>query len=785
MRDELHLMELVDRYLDGSMNEADRLAFKTRAAANTELRQLVEDQRALREGVTRVPVRAAAAKAYRSYRFGRSGPWFVGAAVVAILAASTVYIAGNASKHLLRPEDRSEESAAAIVLPDTVGTGIRPLVFEIDPNADTTLITPNGSVLDIPRGAFIDSAGTPVTTPIRVTMLEAVDPLTIMKAGLSTMSGDTLLETGGMFYIDAQAGGGRLHIDPARSLTIMVPNEHADPNMKLYAGVKLADGRVDWRDPKPLKRSLVPVDISTLDFYPPGYEAKLAELGQDVMNKAFKDSLYWSMQPRLEASSNEQWEWTGEKYFVRADTTYSPGSLGRELFYTHCRSCHKSNEDLTGPALKGASRRWQGKGNIYDFVRNSTAVIKSGNEYAKELFTTWKGSIMTSHNLTNNEIAAILYFCDATRDELPGIQPAKVKAIWNARFNGTNVATHEFEERMREIHGTCDNRVLDAYIENLSKDLSEVDSLVGRMGHPMFDHFASRNDGRVALPAHAADRLRRAYEHWSRTEANAIHKAQEKFWRAQRKLDAKSDAKRADHAMAEEVRDGGLFQKELEANLDTVYKQLGYKRVPMPRSAWVVPVTSPGWWNVDKAVVQSTATRSSMSYTDDKTGRTATLTYTPLIVEVTDRSSYDELMVYLIPNKLNSYQRMKEENNAFAERLNSIFNYNLFCLGMKGDRQYAFTTPINGDAAITASLVQADNNDLRRMLRTKGALEQTLLEETYYYAWLAKDKQRRNVNLEREQLRNALLPVVFPCMVEGVPTDEAAEATEAGKWLLQ
>ena len=78
MRDELHLMELVDRYLDGSMNAEERKAFEARANANTELRQLIEDQRALREGVSRLPVRAAAAKAYRSYRLGKPGPWIGG-----------------------------------------------------------------------------------------------------------------------------------------------------------------------------------------------------------------------------------------------------------------------------------------------------------------------------------------------------------------------------------------------------------------------------------------------------------------------------------------------------------------------------------------------------------------------------------------------------------------------------------------------------------------------------------------------------------------------------------
>src|SRR4030095_7039365 len=64
--------------------------------------------------------------------------------------------------------------------------------------------------------------------------------------------------------------------------------------MQLYQGVKRDDGVIDWRNPKPLKKSLVPVDIATLNFYPPGYEAKLAELGQDGTDKVFKDSLYYS-----------------------------------------------------------------------------------------------------------------------------------------------------------------------------------------------------------------------------------------------------------------------------------------------------------------------------------------------------------------------------------------------------------------------------------------------------------------------------------------------------------
>lgn len=88
MRDELHLMELVDRYLDGSLNEADRAAFEARAEASKELRQLIEDQRALREGVQRLHLRSLVQNA--APRGGHGGSVASLFAILAILGASYV-----------------------------------------------------------------------------------------------------------------------------------------------------------------------------------------------------------------------------------------------------------------------------------------------------------------------------------------------------------------------------------------------------------------------------------------------------------------------------------------------------------------------------------------------------------------------------------------------------------------------------------------------------------------------------------------------------------------------
>jgi mono/diheme cytochrome c family protein len=87
-------------------------------------------------------------------------------------------------------------------------------------------------------------------------------------------------------------------------------------------------------------------------------------------------------------------------------------ATGEKLFKGNCGSCHKPDKDMTGPAIKGAKARWEGKGDIYAWVKNSQAVVKSGNAYAVQLFKEWKESVMTPNALTDEEIDAILYYAD-------------------------------------------------------------------------------------------------------------------------------------------------------------------------------------------------------------------------------------------------------------------------------------------------------------------------------------------------------------------------------------
>jgi mono/diheme cytochrome c family protein len=81
---------------------------------------------------------------------------------------------------------------------------------------------------------------------------------------------------------------------------------------------------------------------------------------------------------------------------------------GKEIFTTKCASCHRINVELTGPALKGVEDRWPDKQKLFDFIRNSTAVIET-DAYAYDLWLKFNQTQMTLNpDLTDAQIQSVL-----------------------------------------------------------------------------------------------------------------------------------------------------------------------------------------------------------------------------------------------------------------------------------------------------------------------------------------------------------------------------------------
>ena len=118
MRDELQGMELVDRYLDGELSAPEKLAFEDRLVENAELRERVEEQQALREGMRRIALRPAIGKAYRSYRLGKWWPWIGGALVLCLAVIGGMQLAQQ-REHSAHPSNEAP-SMMEVVVPDAV-----------------------------------------------------------------------------------------------------------------------------------------------------------------------------------------------------------------------------------------------------------------------------------------------------------------------------------------------------------------------------------------------------------------------------------------------------------------------------------------------------------------------------------------------------------------------------------------------------------------------------------------------------------------------------------------
>ncbi|RQO30176.1 cytochrome C [Taibaiella sp. KBW10] len=86
---------------------------------------------------------------------------------------------------------------------------------------------------------------------------------------------------------------------------------------------------------------------------------------------------------------------------------------GKALFQANCASCHNPVKDATGPALQGITGRAPSTEWIHKWVRNSAALIASGDKHANEIYNKWNKTAMTAFpSLKDEEIDAIVKYVE-------------------------------------------------------------------------------------------------------------------------------------------------------------------------------------------------------------------------------------------------------------------------------------------------------------------------------------------------------------------------------------
>ena len=74
-------------------------------------------------------------------------------------------------------------------------------------------------------------------------------------------------------------------------------------------------------------------------------------------------------------------------------------AAGKTLFANNCGSCHNKNmkDKMTGPPLGKAVENWGGDmGRLYSWVRNSQAMVSSGDPRAVAIFKEYNRTAMSA-----------------------------------------------------------------------------------------------------------------------------------------------------------------------------------------------------------------------------------------------------------------------------------------------------------------------------------------------------------------------------------------------------
>jgi len=143
---------------------------------------------------------------------------------------------------------------------DSVYTRLRPNVqsFKIDNSKTTIIQAANGTELLVPANCFVDGNGNVVGGNVEIEIIEAFSLPDFITSGLATVSGDKLLISNGMMYINAKSGDIPVQINKETPLTVSMPTINSNNRFQMFTGdgsnwtVDSSMTKTDYTIPLPL-----------------------------------------------------------------------------------------------------------------------------------------------------------------------------------------------------------------------------------------------------------------------------------------------------------------------------------------------------------------------------------------------------------------------------------------------------------------------------------------------------------------------------------------------------
>jgi hypothetical protein len=111
--------------------------------------------------------------------------------------------------------------------------------YQLDPNTDHLIVCSRGTLLHIPKNAFVDAtSGEAVTQTVQVELKELYNESDFINSNIATVSNGQQLVSGGAIYVDASAAGRRLRMAKGKDIYVEFATrpEVETQGMQLYHG---------------------------------------------------------------------------------------------------------------------------------------------------------------------------------------------------------------------------------------------------------------------------------------------------------------------------------------------------------------------------------------------------------------------------------------------------------------------------------------------------------------------------------------------------------------------
>ena len=328
-----------------------------------------------------------------------------------------------------------------------------------------------------------------------------------------------------------------------------------------------------------------------------------------------------------------------------------------------------------------------------------------------------------------------------------GIDPASIKVIRSKRFEGSLIATREFEKRLRVIFQSCENELLELYVNNLDNNLWEIDSLAAeKLGseHELYSKFKGFSNEKLTRVKEneSSKELSKFYKKKLETIKNQLNKLRREAFDAAKKKDEIAESKRREYDK--------LLQEREKYRMD----KFGFELIET------------GWYN-------------GVIYVED-------LEKFILEITVVNGDEFDRVHTYIVNNRIRSLFAMISDDQIFFNRGYQMDKYLLMwknqeadaiVIAYKGEQAYFEKQRFTASPEVPAILEFNPEpvSDLNLKWKNRGDLfrikENKISVDLEYQAFFAKERQRQQRLKDEATLIDRLKEKAFPCCIEDFPRE--------------